>query len=429
MKSNRIKTRCILRIALAVTVLCSASASGQNEVRLVGSVSAGFDSFQEKYTIVDRDTLDSVNEFRTRASLGLLAGTFLRDFLLIEGLAQYGRDSHEVGGRLKFDKLYSSGNTRLGFEGRFTRRQFGQNSAYSFPNDYDRLFLRAYFKQAIGPAFAVRITNRVEIQDFERRTEFDYDYRRNRLSVGGEFNWNLTTFLDMRVTHVAIVIPDSTEIEYQAVVPSVEFRHFSGIYDRVLLTAAVERRDYVRGSPRSHFWAVLGSVAGERPVSRQLSLLLESDGEWYHYDRKDAVYFDYIENRTALLFKFNRSYNLSLGAGPMVGFLKSDISAQDEYTEIGARVRLEYNRGARAWVSLTYEPGKRSYTVFDPAAGPDDFSLFSDYSYQRLSAFANVRIFGPLSLTGLVDFSPEDHKREGDDATATLLSISLTYLF
>ena len=32
--------------ALAVTVLCSASASGQGGVRFVGSVSAGFDSFQ-----------------------------------------------------------------------------------------------------------------------------------------------------------------------------------------------------------------------------------------------------------------------------------------------------------------------------------------------------------------------------------------------
>jgi hypothetical protein len=421
--------RCMLSIALAVTVLCAAAASGQGGVRLVGSVSAGFDSFQEKYTIVDRDTLDSVNEFRTRAALGLLAGTYLRDFFLIEGLAQYGRDSREAGGRLKFNKLFWSGKSRVGFEGQVTRRQFGQNSAYSFPNDYDRLFLRAYFKQALGQALAVRITDRVEIQDFERRTEFDYDYRRNKLSVGGEFNWNLMTFLDMRVTHVAMMIPDSTEIEYQAVIPSIEFRRFSGIYDRIVLAAAVERRDYVRGSPRSHFWAVLGSVAAERPVSRHLSLLLEGDLEWYQYDRKNPVYFDYVENRTALLFKFNRSYNLSLGAGPVVGFLKSDISAQDEYTEIGARVRLEYTRGARAWVSLTYEPGTRTYRLFDPAAGSDDVSLFSDYSYQRLSAFANVRIFGPLSLTAFIDFSPEDHKREGDDATATLLSISLTYLF
>jgi hypothetical protein len=418
----------MLCIALVLTVLWSASAWGQGGARFVGSVSAGFDSFQEKYTLVDRDTLDSVNEFRTRAALGLLAGTFLRDFFLVEGLAQYGKDSSEAGGRLKFNKLFWSGKSRVGFEGQFTRRQFGQNSAYSFPNDYDRLFLRAYFTKALGPGLALRITDRVEIQDFERRTEFDYDYRRNRLSVGGEFNWNLMTFLDMRVTHVTMAIPDSTEIEYQAFVPSIEFRRFSGIYDRVVLTAAVERRDYVIGSPRSNFWAVLGSVAGERPVSRQLSLLLESDLEWYQYDRKNTVYFDYLENRTALLFRYNRSYNMSLGAGPMVGFLKSDISAQDEYTEIGARVRLEYTRGTRAWVSLTYEPGTRTYNVFNSVAGPDDISLFSDYSYQRLSAFANLRIFGPLSLTGFIDFSPEDHKREGDDATATLLSISLTYL-
>jgi hypothetical protein len=381
---------------------------------------------------VDRDTLDSVNEFRTQASLGLLAGTFFRDFFLLEGRVRYGDDTYETSGRLKFTKTYWSGSSRIGLDGFYTRKTFGRESSYQFPNNYNRVFLRGFVKQSLGPSFALRVTNRLEIQDFARRSEFDYDYRRNKLSVGGEFDWDVTTLLDMRVTHVVMVIPDSTEIEYQSLIPSFEFRHMAGFNDRFSLQAAFERRDYVFGSPRSSFWEIFGSLIGERSFAYRMSLLLHSDTEWYRYDFKNSVYFDYLENRTALLLKYNRSYNLSIGAGPAVGLLRSDISDQDVYRELGVRTAFEYNSGARAWITLTYEPGKRTYQAFnassaDPAG--EDFSLFSDYTYHRLSLFANVRIMRSLTFSGFVDYQPEDHKREGDDATATLISFSLTATF
>jgi hypothetical protein len=278
----------------------------------------------------------------------------------------------------------------------------------------------------------LRVTDRIEVQDFERRSDFDYDYRRNKLSVGGEFDWNLTTLLDMRVTHVVMVIPDSTEIEYQSFIPSIEFRHFGGLNDRLSLQAALERRDYVFGSPRSAYWTIFGFLAMERSFAYRTSLFLESYNEWYRFDFKDPVYFDYLENRTALLLKYNHSYNLSIGAGPAVGFLRSDISEQDVYRELGVRTAFEYNRGARAWITLTYEPGTRTYRAFDDASddpATQGFSLFSDYTYHRLSFFANVRIVRSVTLSGFVDYQPEDHKREGDDATATLISFSLTATF
>jgi hypothetical protein len=421
---------CLLAAALwplAAPAFAQPAAGGG--VRLTGSVTAGFDTFQEKYSIVDRDTLDSVNEFRTQASLGLLAGTFLRDFLLVEGRVQYGDDTYETGGRLKLNKLFFSGVSRIGFEGIYGKRTFGSNSSYQFPNDYDRLFLRAFLKQSIGPSFALRLTDRLEVQDFQRRTEFDYDYRRNKVSVGGEFDWNLTTFLDMRVTHVVMDIPDSTEIEYQSFIPSVDFRHMAGLYDRVVVMAALERRDYVTGSPRSSFWGLFGSLTGERSIAPFLSLLIVSDLEWYQYDFKDAVYFDYVENRTALLAKFNPSLNLSVGMGPAFGFLESKISEEDVYRELGAKLAIDYISGSRAWITFAYEPGKRTYQSFGDSSTDQDLSLFSDYSYHRLSLFANIRLLSSLTVSAFADYQPEDHKREGDDATATLVSLSLTYLF
>jgi hypothetical protein len=420
-------------LVLSLTVFHVAQAGAQpaesGGARLTGSVSVGFDSFQEKYSIVDRDTLDSVNEFWTRATLGLLTGTFLRDYLLLEGRVQYGDDTYESGGRIKFTKRFLSRGPRVGFEGYFDRKLFGKNSSYHYPNDYDRAFLFGYVKQSLGSSFAVRITDRLEIQDFKSRTEFDYDYKRNKLSIAGEFDWQLTTFLDMAVTHVVMDVPDSTEIEYQSFIQSVDFRHFAGLYDRLNVLAALERREYVSGSPRSSFWAVLGSMAGEHSVAQRLSLLLESELEWYQYDFKNPVYFDYVENRTALLLNVNYSYGFRFGAGPAFGFLASDVSDADEYSEWGAKFALEYNRGTRAWFSFAYEPGNRTYKAFGDDRLDQEFSLFSDYTYHRISLFGNFRILKYLSFSGFIDYQPEDHKKEGDDATATLISFSLNSMF
>jgi hypothetical protein len=421
---------------MALVVLLPVASASQNiggstaptGVRLTGSAGIGFDSFREKYSIVDRDTLDGVNEFRTRLSLGLAAGTFARDYFLLEGRVQYGDDTYVSGGRLKLMKLLFRGATRLGLEGDYARRQFGDNSSWQFPNDYDRLFVRGYFKQSLGRYFALRLTDRLEYQDFEHRTEFDYDYHRNRVSLDAEFDWNLTTLLNMGMSFATMEIPDSTEIEYQAFGPTFEFRHFGGLYQRTAVQAALERRDYVAGSPRSSFMSVLAFLIAEWPIAQTMSVLLENDFEFYRYDYSDPVYFNYVENRTALLLKMNPSFNLSYGAGPTYGFLESRVSGEDVYRELGAKLALEYNRGAVAWVSFAYEPGKRSYAAFTDATGiADDVSLFSDYTYHRLSLFANVRVWDGLSFSAFFDFSPEDHEREGDDATATLVSLSLTY--
>jgi len=420
----------VLTLALLLPASAWPQASTGGGIRLTGSVSAGFDSFQEKYSIVEQDTLDVVNEFRASAALGFLAGRYLRDFISLEGHARYGDGSVETGGLLRFTKLFRSGNSRIGFEGDYKNREFGAGTSYQFPNDYKRLFLRGYFRHSLSRSFAVRLTDRLELQDFEKRTEFDYDYLRNKISLDGELEWDYTTFLDLRVAYTTMDIPDSTDIEYESLIPSVEFRHFSGIHDRTVLLTAVERRDYVAGSPRSSFWATFLNFTGELSINRTMSVLLSDDFEWYQYDFKDQVYFDYKENRAALLFKLNPTLALSFGAGPTHGFLESDVSGEDEYTEYGSKFVFDYSSGALAWISISYHPGRRMYRAYTESTSPDDVpSLFSDYTFHRVSAIANFRVWNGLSFSGFVNFEPEDHVREGDDATATLITLSLFYVF
>jgi hypothetical protein len=399
-------------------------------LRLTGSISAGFDSFQEKYSIVERDTLDIVNELRTSLAIGLMTGTYLRDFALLEGRVRVSDDSFETGALVRINKLFRSGTSRIGFEGDYKTREFGANTTYQFPNNYRRLFLRGYLRHSLSRSFALRLTDRLEHQDFEKRTEFDYDYLRNKISLDGEMEWNFTTFLDLRIAFSTIDIPDSTEIEYQSLIPSAEFRHFAGLHDRAALLAALERRNYVAGSPRSSFTAVFANFMGEISVSRIFSVLLEDDFEWYEYDFNDPVYFDYVQNLAALLFKLNPTLELSMGLGPTYGVLDSDVSSDDEYTEYGLKLVFDYNSGALAWVSIAYQPGRRMYHSYTESESLQDTpSLFSDYAFHRLSIITNFRVWNGLSFGGFVNFEPEDHVREGDDATATLITLSLFYVF
>ncbi len=46
-----------------------------------------------------------------------------------------------------------------------------------------------------------------------------------------------------------------------------------------------------------------------------------------------------------------------------------------------------------------------------------------------MSLYTNFRVLEGLSFSGFLDYQPEDHERESDDATATLLSLSLIYMF
>jgi hypothetical protein len=127
------------------------------------------------------------------------------------------------------------------------------------------------------------------------------------------------------------------------------------------------------------------------------------------------------------LVKYNRSWKVRVGAGPAFSFFVSGASPDDEYHELGAMFTLDYGLGTAVWLSASYEPGKRSYRTFDAAR--DEPTVYSDYTYQRVSLLANIRLLDGVSLNAFADVQPEDHEREGDDATATLVSVSLTYSF
>lgn len=399
--------------------------------RIVGRAEIGFDSYEESYSIVEEDTLDAVNEWRSRLRLGWAMGSLLGNYFLVEGRVLAGQGNYETAGRLRLHRRFGSNpRTRFSFDGVVSSRGFDESSSFSYPNDYLRYFFSAYVQWGIGPRLSLRLSDRYEQIDFEERTEFDFDSTRNGVTLSGEYAWDVTTFVTGAVRVNTMSIPDSTEIEYRSVVPYLELRSSPDVRQQVYVQAAVERREYTSPTAtRNDFWAALATLTLEWPLARDVTLGLADDFEHYAYDGQTEAYFDYVENRTLALVNYYPMFFLRLSAGGAFALLSAGDSPQDEYREAGAVLAVEYSQGTRLWLSLQYEPGRRVYPAFDPDAIFDFESVFSDYAYHRISVFGTWRMWRGLAFNAFVDYQPEDHAREGDDATATLITVSLSYLF
>lgn len=399
--------------------------------RVVGGVEVGFDSFQEKYSIVDNDTLDSVNEFRSRARLGYARGTLLGNYFLVEVRGLLGESDYETGGRLRWTRRMPRITSTFQIDTDVTKRGFHGKSSYQFPNDQIRASVRAFFRKAIGRSVSVRLYDYLEDVNFDQRTLFDYDYLRNSVTLSADFEAGLTTAVSAGVRNTVMSVPDSSQIEYVVWQPLMELNWVPELRRRLVLLGSLERRNYGDDATRSSFWALLATGGVEWPLHELWSIEFLDDVEHFDYDTDSDAYYSYTENRAAVLINYNASWYFQAGAGPTYATLRSRTSAQDEYDEFGARFAVEYTRGASLWMSATYEPGWRDYLSYD---GNDELadafaSVFSDYAYHRVSFFANVRVWNGLSLSVLADYQPEDHDRQSDDATATLFSVGLSYVF
>lgn len=420
--------------ALALLLLLlprpASAEDGGVEGRLTGNVDVGFDTFQEKYSIVDEDTVDSITEFRSRLALGYKRGSMLDDLFQLDARAMVGDDSFEYTGRFDLIERFGARGarySRFAVNADISRREYREGSSYEFANDYTRYYLRTYFKWDASRSVTLRLSDRIEALDYENRTEFDYDYVKNSVKLDAEIDWDFTNLVGAGVRFTQMTIPDTTEIQYESWAPEVELRLVPGPHEHLTVYATAERRHYAHEPVRSSFWALLSNAAVELPLGGPLSVEVRDDLERYAYDTDTDAYFDYTESRNALLLKFNRSWNMWVGVGPTFSFFRSEASSDDEYDEWGGKLAVDYIHARSAWLSGAYELGRRRYGEFDSESDID--SIYSDYTYHRFSAVASVRVLDGVDLSTLLDYQPEDHEREGDDSTATLFSVSLTYAF
>jgi hypothetical protein len=404
---------------------CFLSPQALSAGQVSGSVEFGFDSFTEKYSIIERDTLDRLTEFRSRFNLGYLRGSMLNEYLRLEGQGLIGESSYDGIGKVKFMKRLGS-RTRFLLDSEIMKRSFRDDSEYEFANDFLKYNLRAYLRRSIKPSVSVQLTEKVEWMDFEEQTEFDYDYARNHVVLSGDYEPDLSTLFHGAFGLANKSIPDTTEISYKAYTMALEMRRSFGFYRQFFMAVDGERRLYTYEPARSSFWALQSNINCQPFRFGPLVLSIDNVFESYFYDRDSDVYFDYVENRAAMLLDYHQSFDLSFGIGPTIGRFISKASPEDEYSEYGGKVSVDFNHGASLWLSGSYELGRRDY---DEDKDSTTDVMFSDFMYQRVLLFATVRAWKNVSVNLFLTHEPEDHRIEDDDATTTLFSLDLGYSF
>jgi hypothetical protein len=388
-----------------------------------GSVALGFDSYSENYSVIQVPTLTRLNEFRTRLTLGYLHGSFLTDHVLVEARSLIGQESLDTAGRASFARRF--GATRFLFDNTATFRSYREGTVYTFANDFLRYDLRAALTRQIASGLSIGLIDRLEVIDFDQRTEFDYDYVRNGVEVAVNYDRGFTSGYQATFGYTGKIVPDSTGISYDALTGGLEYRHTSGLHRQLFVAIDGERRVYQDVMTRSPFWSAYSNANIQPLALGSFGITIENEFESYTYDQSTAVFFNYVENRTSLRFTYFNSSLFTVGVGPTYGFLRSDASPVDEYREIGARLSVDAT-GKRLWLSASYEPGRRDYRV-DPVSDAD--LVFSDFVYHRVLLFATFRLVRNANLNVFANLEPEDHKLEDDDTTMTILSADITYGF
>ena len=391
---------------------------------VAGRVEVGFDSFVEKYSVVETDTTDELTEFRTRINLGYAQGRLLTNYFLLEGESLIGEASFENSARFRFTRGF--GRSRLGFMSDLTYRSFHDNSVYAFANDYLRYSGRIYLEAKPSPYTAVRLTDRFELLDFRERTQFDYDYLRNNVTISGEYDRDFITRLHGYLTFGGRSVPDSTEISYKGYTAGFEFRKTFGLNRQLYLTANTHRRIYAHKPTKSPYWSVFSTAVLQPVMLWRFGLTLDNALESYTYDENSTAFFSYLENRTALMLYYYHAFDFRLGMGPTYGLFASGFSGQDEFTELGARANIEWSLGRWVWLSGMYEPAWRNYRLdtTDPAQ-----VIFSDFVAHRLLVFLTVRPSQRTSINLFVDHEPQNHEVDNDDSSTTLFSLDAAYAF
>ena len=399
----------------AVIALFPMNSSAELRNRLI----LGYDSFIDRFTILEDDTAESVQEFYTGIGNDLLFGRDQVD-LELRNYFRYGTQTVDD----RFDgeiSLFPHKRTRLDLRTSIGYKHFREGSDYHFGNDYlqSNTFLR--LRRKLGKSSRLTARGRFETVSYEKKTDFDYDYY--YYDGGIEFE---TGSILKRMFRVAAftgerTAPDTTAMSHRRTIGEVEAYFTIGEAAIFRLVSMGDRRGYSE-KVRSSYWLVLSS--GELMITsitgRNLTVRLES--EYTTYDDPTFVYFNthFIRGSAGARIPFGIRYSIQFE--PRVARMICPDFHEERYFEYTVLLGFEVFNVNNFWLMAGYEPGYRDYLT-------DDNDLYSDFYLNRLSLMGSIPFPKGFYIRLFAMHDPERHMRREDDFSITLFSIDLTKRF
>lgn len=405
-----------LSTALLVSViLCPGAPRGEVKTR----ITFGFDSFIDRFTILEVDTAESVQEYYAGLGNDLLfkgnrASGGLRNFFRVGSQTI---DEH-IDGELS---LLPVPSTRIDVRSFFHYKRFQESSDYTFGNDYLQSNTLLKVRRKLGQESKLTLRSRFEGVDYERQNEFDYDYY--YFDGGLEFEAGSLLRRMIRIGGFAghREAPDTTEMNYERAAGEIELQFMLGDSGLLHVYSMGDRRDY-RGSVRSSYWLVLSQAELMITSLSGRSMSVKFESEYTTYDDPTLIFFDNHFIRGGAGIKIPLRDRLSVTVEPRIAKMFCSAHAEERYIEYTALFGVEIFGSSDFWLIASYEPGYRDYI-----SGTND--LYSDFYLNRLSLMGSIPLGTGIYVNLFAMHDPERHMRREDNFSVTLLSIDLTKRF
>ncbi|MGD8394075.1 MAG: hypothetical protein PVF43_01235 [Candidatus Eiseniibacteriota bacterium] len=429
-------------LVLPVLVPLQPVAARADPGQLETTLSAGFDSFGERYTIDEADTLDFTSELRSIAGLrytrewGRGHELELRNTLSVSGSSLRNQLVTGV-------ELVRRRDDRLILSNELSVKRFDRGDDYSVASDHVQETVRAGYRARLDESVVLRLGQRLEVYAFDDPSTYEYDYRRSRTSVDLDVVRGLGTAFDLGYAFAYRGVPDSTAIDYLDHEVRGDLLGYFGSRATLDLGTSLFRRSYRDPEVRPGYYLLDGAARLGVRVADRLELRLHQELELYDYRAPNEVYFDSRRHLNGVEAAFEPTADVRLGLEPRFTYLKASNDAE-EYQETSVVVSGEWIRLDGLWLTASLELGRRDYravaenllatelsTGTNQVADDDPFAalLYTDYGFARVNLFATVEFARRYAFNLYLSHEPERHDDSSDDTTLTLLSTDITVRF
>ena len=417
------KTNWLLRVlarslAPALTLIILLSAPPADAAELRNRLLAGYDSFMDRYTLIEDDTTETIHEYYAGLDNFFLTGTGPTKFT-IRNIFKYGNQTIDDdlsavlnAGSRKSLLMQLRGNLRL--------KYFREGSDYEFGNDYIQSNLHLKLGKQLGDRWYVTSKSRAEMIDFDESTQFDYDYRYFDTGLGVETGSYFSRFVRVFASLGRREAPDTTDLSFNRFLGEAELRLSRGslTFD---IAALGDRREY-EGLSRSDYWFIYstGNLTWTGISGRAVGLRIES--ELLYYDIQSRTWFNNNFLRGGLRLRIPVSGTANVYIEPRYATMRCESFLEERYTEGSVVLGFDVMGSEKYWMTFSWEPGYRSYTM-------EDNPIYSDFSFNRLSLMASGTFGKRYGANIFISHDPEKHTRRTDDFTITMVSASVSLMF
>lgn len=400
-------------------LLAAAPGRGAAGTAAGGSLSIGYDSFIDRFTILEDDTTDTVQELHLSIDNSLAwKGRSLRLSF---------NNNFRIGNQTLADNLFTSftagtgSPTTLELRNITTYRHYLAGSDYEFGNDYAQSNTSLKVARRLSPGLRIAARGRMEFIDYSERTDFDYDYRYADGGLELEAGSYFGRFARLAASAGHREAPDTTALNYDRFLADMELHLVPAENYLLEVSASGDRRSYDTVVERS-VWYVYSQAGLTFDSGSAAGYSLKLESELYLYDRPSTTFFDTHFIRGGFRATRGASSRWSVFAEPRYARMLCGTFAEERYQESSIVLGVDLLGAADYWLSLSWEPGRRNYAL-------EDNEIYSDFYFNRLNLSGTVAAPKGFSFTLFVMHDPEKHARRDDDFSMTMVSAAVTKRF